>query len=658
MKNLKRFYYSLKLQTKLTITHLIIAVIPMLVLGIFFYAKLYDMIVADSIRTEQNASAKTAPLIEDYVQKILNGYASINTEPFYRSLVGITRTESLDELSQSAEAETFQKTLSGMINSDPITDVRIYLDIPAEESIFYSSSLEGTVRPISYATGTYWHGIFNGSPTTSSLFCPSFYLSSFEIAHYGELAFITKSYVLYRGEKRTCYTAIYYSDKDLNRLLEDNLQTQGSVAYVINERNSIVATSDHNLAGAYLFDYDTVQQSFMSSNNFIQKHVMGKDVYAGFYSIRGSDWYMVVAMPSRPIIEKGAWLVVGLLAVFAACIAISLLIATALSHSITNRLSAVINQMGLAKSGPPVPLPPSDTPDEIGDLIDSYNYMSTVINHLMDEEARAAEELRIAEFNSLQSQINPHFLYNTMDMINWLSKQGRSDEVTAAIQRLSKFYKLTLSKKRKVNTIEDELLHVSLYVELQNMRYLDMIDFLVDVPDNMMEYQIPKLTFQPVVENAILHGILEKETKKGSIVITGWEEDDCFVILISDDGVGISQEKLASILTGEGTSKTGSNIAVCNTHKRLQLLYGSSFGLTYRSKPGEGTEVEIRLPLEQNLDLSKEDRLEHALHLLTRPDINMFHIAAACGYDSTTEFFDEFKSKYGCTPEEYRARLL
>jgi len=170
--------------------------------------------------------------------------------------------------------------------------------------------------------------------------------------------------------------------------------------------------------------------------------------------------------------------------------------------------------------------------------------MTRVINQLMEEQAKSAEDLRIAEFNSLQSQINPHFLYNTMDMINWLSQQGRSQEVTSAIQKLSRFYKLTLSRKKSLSTIANEIEHVSIYVQLQNMRFHDKIDFLIDVPDYLMEYAIPKLTFQPVIENCILHGILEKESKQGTIVLTGWLEENTVVILISDDGIGMSREKI------------------------------------------------------------------------------------------------------------------
>ena len=253
--------------------------------------------------------------------------------------------------------------------------------------------------------------------------------------------------------------------------------------------------------------------------------------------------------------------------------------------------------MRKVRQGPPVAMDSPVYHDEVGDLIDTYNYMTRKMNQLMDNQAKAAEDLRIAEFNSLQSQINPHFLYNTMDMINWMAQQGRTEEVTNAVQNLSRFYKLTLSQKKSISTIAKEEEHVSIYIHLQNMRYHDSIQFISDIPDELMDDQIPKLTLQPVVENAILHGILETDSKSGTIVLTGWLEDQDLVLLISDDGVGMSKEKLDTILTGTGSSSgKGTNIAIYNTHRRLQILYGPDYGLFYSSEPGKGTEVQIRIP--------------------------------------------------------------
>ncbi len=445
---------------------------------------------------------------------------------------------------------------------------------------------------------TYWYGIFAGEPSTSRLFCPSFYLGTYEKGVYGDIAYITRGRTVYEGRWITFYLAVYFSQKHLDELLKNNMSSNSSVAYIINNRDSMVATTDIALSGTYHFSYDVVQESVMSSNNFISKNILGEDVYAGFNRIRNTDWFMVVAVPSEPLIQKSR-IFIGLFGlVYLGCILASFMIATLLSRSLTNRLSAVIDQMSKCRLGLPAALPDSDAQDEIGALVDSYNYMTHIIHDLVEEQAKAAEDLRIAEFNSLQAQMNPHFLYNTMDMINWLSQQGRSQEVTMAVQKLSRFYKLTLSRKQSLSTIQDELEHVSIYVELLNMRFADNIDFIVDMPDSLMERPIPKLTFQPVVENSILHGIMEKEEKEGTIVLTGWEEEHGIVILISDDGVGIQPDILENILAekkiAEGSS--GTNIAVYNTHRRLQLMYGMEYGLKYSSTPGEGTEVEIRIP--------------------------------------------------------------
>lgn len=592
------FYRNLRLQTKLTITHLVIVTIPMVAIPVLFFTQLYDMIVADTVRKEQEAAIQTAPLIEETVADILAAHGQLIGHEFYNKLVNPARTEALEAFVDSKEAEAFRKEAEGLAEGGLIRDIRLYVDIPDDGALLSESALGPLAESMDRVRRTYWYGIFAGEPSTSRLFCPSFYLGTYEKGAYGDMAYITRGRTVFEGKWVTFYLAVYFSQENLDELLKNNMSSNSSVAYIINNRDSMVATTDIALSGTYHFSYDAVQESVMSSNNFISKNILGEDVYAGFNRIRNTDWFMVVAVPSEPLIQKSR-IFIGLFGlVYLGCILLSFMIATLLSRSLTNRLSAVIDQMSKCRLGLPAALPDSDAQDEIGELVDSYNYMTHIIHDLVEEQAKAAEDLRIAEFNSLQAQMNPHFLYNTMDMINWLSQQGRSQEVTMAVQKLSRFYKLTLSRKQSLSTIQDELEHVSIYVELLNMRFADNIDFIVDMPDSLMERPIPKLTFQPVVENSILHGIMEKEEKEGTIVLTGWEEEKGIVILISDDGVGIQPDILENILAekkiAEGSS--GTNIAVYNTHRRLQLMYGMEYGLRYSSTPGAGTEVEIRIP--------------------------------------------------------------
>lgn len=597
-RRFKNGYLNLSLQTKFTIALISIVVVPAFLTVFLFYGRLYSMVVSNTIRQEQDASAKTAPLIERTMETILATTRNITGQNFFQELFYMPVSDSAEELATSNHAIDFKNALQRLTTDSIVTDVRIYVDFPDDlKELDTYPNTENILAPLSQAKGTYWYGIFQGNRNTQEMFCPSFYLGSREKKNYGDMAYICPLSLYYHSTAYKAYLAVYYSDDKLTSILSDNLSLEGSVSYIVNERDAIVATSDPSLSGIYQLDYDTIKASFMSSNNFIERNILDTKVYAGFYSISNTDWFMVTVLPSPPLIHASNRLMIQIALIYAVFLVLALIFANVLAHSITGRLSSVIRQMQTVRHGPPTPMDSPSAHDEIGDLIDTYNYMTRKMDELMKTQAKAAEDLRIAEFNSLQAQINPHFLYNTMDMINWMALQGQTDEISHAVQSLSRFYKLTLSRQKGISTIARELEHVTIYVQLQNMRYHDSIELITDIPDELSEYQIPKLTLQPVVENSILHGILEKESKSGTIVITGWMENEDVVLLVSDDGVGIPPEILSTILSGNGNSQSGgTNIAVYNTHRRLQILYGNDYGLTYSSKPGEGTEVEIRFP--------------------------------------------------------------
>lgn len=601
MKNhfikLRQSYGDMKLASKFTLVLMLTTTIPIIMMACFFYSKLYDMVVSYTIRQEQDTSAQTAPHVEELVQQVLDAHSGITDQEFFQTLFHQPVNSPFRMFLDTTEAYDFHEYAQQLIDSELITGIQIYMDFPPQSVRLFNDPLtEDYFSSMEKARGTYWYGIFQGTHQ-SSLFCPSFYLGEREKNTYGDIAYITSTTFYYQGAARQAYIAIYSSSEPLNDMLKDNLTIDGSVSYIINDRNSIVATSDEALSGIYLLNYEVIEDSFMSSNNFIERDIINTTVYAGFYNIKQPGWFMVTVLPSGPLITQSNTIMIQYVLMYLGFLILALFLAHYMAHSITNRISSVIHQMSKVRQGTLRPMGSPVYHDEIGDLIDTYNYMTRKMDQLMEEQAKTAEELRIAEFHSLQAQINPHFLYNTMDMINWLAQQGRTDEVSSAVQSLSRFYKLTLSRKQNISTIASETEHVSIYLQIQNMRYHDSIAFVSDIPDELLDYEIPKLTLQPIIENAVLHGILETANKSGTIVLTGWMEDSDIVLLISDDGIGIDPQKLPTILSGEGTSTSGgSNIAVYNTHRRLQILYGTDYGLTYSSIPGQGTEVEIRIP--------------------------------------------------------------
>ena len=601
---IRQSYGDMKLGSKFTLVLLLATTVPVLMMACFFYGKLYDMVVSYTIRQEQDTSAQTAPYIEELVQQIIDAHSGITDQEFFQTLFHQPVNSPFQMFLNSDSAQDFHDYAEELIASDMITGIQIYMDFPPQSVRLFNDELtKDYFSPLSKARGTYWYGIFQGTQQ-SSLYCPEFYLGGREKKEYGDLAYITSTTFYYQGSARQAYIAVYSSSEHLNGMLKDNLKLTGSVSYIINDRNAVVATSDSSLSGIYLLDYDTIENSFMSSNNFIERNILDTTVYAGFYNIKQPGWFMVTVLPSGPLITQSNTIMIQYILMYLGFLIFALFLAHSMSHSITNRISSVIHQMSKVRKGTLSPMSSPQYHDEIGDLIDTYNYMTRKMDQLMTEQAKAAEELRIAEFHTLQAQINPHFLYNTMDMINWLAQQGRTDEVSLAVQKLSRFYKLTLSRKQSISTIASEAEHVSIYLQIQNMRYHDSISFVCDIPDELMEYQIPKLTLQPIIENSVLHGILETPSKTGTIVLTGWLEDSDIVLLISDDGIGIPPEKLQTLLLensyGITSASSGTNIAVYNTHRRLQILYGEKYGLKYSSEFGKGTDVELRIPSIRN----------------------------------------------------------
>lgn len=590
------------LQSKLMISYLIVIGIPMVLVAAFLFGKVYDMVVADTIRNQQENTSKTAPYIDAEIEALLDDYHKIENHFFVKEIFNTLRYDaSIYKLYHSQDARNFENYIKRVLGDSSIKNVRFYIDVPENDTSFSGSQYAGIMKPVSELSNTYWRGIFSGT-NVSELHCPAFYLSKGEINNLGDMAYITKHQIVSNKKTYTCFLAIYYSSDIYLDVLQQNLPAIGSVSYLINDRDSIIATTSPALSSTYYLNYETIQDAFMSSNNFLERIVLGETIYAGMYNIRETKWYMVVVIPSTPLIQESKNILAIYLVIFGTALILALLLAVFISRSITKRISLVTKQMARVRTEPPTPLDVSFEHDEIGDLIDTYNYMCVEMNHLMDERERAAEDLRISEFKSLQAQINPHFLYNTMDMINWMAADGRTSQIGEVVQSLSRFYKLTLSKKTTLSTIKDEIEHISIYIRLLNMRFHNSIDLIVDISDELLEYEIPKLTLQPVVENAVLHGIMEKIEKNGCIVLTGWINDNSIELMVSDDGVGIPEEKLATILDGNGKSKTGNNIAIYNTHHRLQILYGEKYGLSYSSKVGCGTDVYIQLPAKKAVD--------------------------------------------------------
>ena len=234
---------------------------------------------------------------------------------------------------------------------------------------------------------------------------------------------------------------------------------------------------------------------------------------------------------------------------------------------------------------------------EVSKLSDSFNTMIDKVNELLEQVTVEQERLQKARMELLQAQINPHFLYNTLDAIVWLAEAGEQKRVVNMVGSLSDFFRTSLSRGKDIISIKEEITHVRSYLEIQQVRYQDILKYEIDVSEEFYEYVIPKITIQPLVENALYHGIKNKRGL-GMIRIEGKKEEECFVLAIEDNGIGITEERLVQVREGiENKVLTGKDMyGLYNVNERIRLNFGEKYGIFIESKYGEGTVVKVVLP--------------------------------------------------------------
>ena len=239
----------------------------------------------------------------------------------------------------------------------------------------------------------------------------------------------------------------------------------------------------------------------------------------------------------------------------------------------------------------------ADSEDEVAELAVSFNKMAGSMQSLIDKVKEDERKMRKADLRLLQEQIQPHFLYNTLDTIVWLIESNEPDEAVTMVVTLSDFFREILSKGKEFISIKEEEKHISSYLQIQEMRYRDILEYDIQLDQVIYKYQILKLTLQPVVENALYHGIKYKRAK-GCIHIHGEKEGDIIRLTVRDDGVGMDEEELEQLRQQieKPCQETEKGFGLANVNERIHMYFGPEYGMKIQSQKGKGTTVEIVIP--------------------------------------------------------------
>lgn len=287
------------------------------------------------------------------------------------------------------------------------------------------------------------------------------------------------------------------------------------------------------------------------------------------------------------------------------CVIISLVLVVIVSfkfsRTLTNPIFKLKRLMKQAESGDLTVRFNFQHNDEIGELGQSFNHMIARIDQLIQMVYVEQENKRTAEMKSLQEQIKPHFLYNTLDTISWMARDYDAEDIVRLVDALTNMFRIGLSHGKDIITVKEEITHVSNYLYIQKIRYKDKLNYVIHVDESLYAIEVPKLILQPLVENAIYHGVKAKRGG-GTITITGVPEGENLVFTVQDDGAGMLQEKVEELnrrMSERSVLDEKKSFGLFYIRERIQLCYGKGYGVHVESTLGEGTRVTITLPLYQ-----------------------------------------------------------
>lgn len=397
-----------------------------------------------------------------------------------------------------------------------------------------------------------------------------------------------------------------------------NITSEGLV-YLMSENGRMITSSNSSILQkmqkkGILLNY--------GAELFMEKKKEGqKEYYITRQNVDGASWQMILIIPESEYEDQYRFLWLSAALMLGSMIAVIVLMSYLLSGYYVGRLKKLNAEMtGLESGNLNANLPITTEEDEIEEIYHNFNGMVQEVQRLMQEHYQLGKEVKMAEVRALQAQINPHFLYNTLDLINWISMDYGAEEIGTLTWNLARFYRLSLNHGKSLISIGEEVEHVEVYVNIENYHFDNAISLEVDVPEELKSYACLNIILQPFVENAIVHGIAEKpDIESCEIRIRARREEQDIIFSVQDDGPGVDVEQMQKE-TQQDIRTAQHGYGVRNINFRLKLCFGEKYGVTYLESE-KGTHVEIKIPVMtiaeaegEDLKRKREENLSFFLH--------------------------------------------
>lgn len=391
-------------------------------------------------------------------------------------------------------------------------------------------------------------------------------------------------------------------DSFMNSILDESQREMGNEMFLVDTAGSIIADNEKERMGESVSYSDRINRNkgeFWHGGKLVQYQQIG-------------NWnYYLVNEITLTALVRGSFGTIGVLLLFIAIITLcAIWIIGRLIRQFYRPINTVVNTMGAVEDGrldvriDPVGIRESD-PDS-RKLAEGFNSMMDEINLLMNQVKEEQHQMEQIRFNALQSQIKPHFLYNALECIHWQAVADGNRKISVLVKALAQYYRICLSRGKEIIPLKLELEHVRSYMTIQQMRYGDIIEMELRVPEELHTVLIPKMTLQPLVENSIYHGIRVKEGKKGKVEITVQKNGEDITIFVSDSGTGMGSGEIEEMNRSISVHDDSFGYGVRNVNKRIELMFGRPYGLKFTANDNGGITVVIRLPFRRTQDENAE----------------------------------------------------
>ncbi|NHN29880.1 sensor histidine kinase [Paenibacillus sp. S3N08] len=427
--------------------------------------------------------------------------------------------------------------------------------------------------------------------------------SSFRIENYGK-----RGILLYRSFKSLQhgtplgYILIRVDEKYiLNKFKHIDLG-HGADIFILNSNGMVMSGRSAEVKAAKMYpDSELIQEIKTNKENEIysfNRTISGKRNLIAYTYIPSADWYVVSTIPFSYINDESIRIGIYIAILGVVCFVLALLLSFIVSRSISNPLKQLLDSMNNVKKGKFVVQIEDRSSDELGVVITNFNTMVSELQFLIDEVKSKEALKRRAELSTLQAQINPHFLSNTLNTVRWLANVQKAENISSLITSLIQLLHVCMGKGGELINIREEIEYVKNYLNIMTYRYYDKFRVHFEMEEGVLDLKILKFIMQPIVENSLLHGI-EPMEGQGLIIIKGYRAEDQLIITITDNGVGIPSYKMNNLLQEKLQNKEGklSGMGIRNVDERIKLYFGEAYGISIQSVPNMLTTIEITIPI-------------------------------------------------------------